>query len=133
MEKQDGADPLERACREAAVAERSHVERAAVGLHRLVVAPPKAPARHAVGVCDHDIVAGVTFAATTLTEVERIALATGNSYKLTLHDGTNATTLTVDDPNLQMHTAAELKAELEQGLERNWGDVNPLKVLRTRK
>ena len=44
-----------------------------------------------------------------------------------------ATTLTVDDPDLHMHTAAELKAELEQGLERNWSDVNPLKVLRTRK
>ena len=43
------------------------------------------------------------------------------------------TTLTIDDPDLQMHTAAELKAELEQGLERNWSDVNPLKVLRTRK
>jgi hypothetical protein len=45
----------------------------------------------------------------------------------------SATTLAVDDPNLQMHSAAELKAELEQGLERNWSDVNPLKVLRTRK
>ena len=45
----------------------------------------------------------------------------------------SATPLTVDDENLQMHTAAELKAELEQGTERNWGDVNPLKVLRTRK
>ncbi|HEY8186141.1 MAG TPA: hypothetical protein VIF64_08735 [Pyrinomonadaceae bacterium] len=43
------------------------------------------------------------------------------------------TQLTVDDPNLNMHTVAELKAELEQGLERSWGDVNPLKVLRTRK
>ena len=41
--------------------------------------------------------------------------------------------LTVDDPNLQMHTAAELKAELEQGLERRWSDLNPFKVLRTRK
>ena len=41
--------------------------------------------------------------------------------------------LTVDDENLQLHTAAELKAELEQGTERNWGDVNPLKVLRIRK
>jgi hypothetical protein len=41
--------------------------------------------------------------------------------------------LTVDDPNLKMHTVAELKTELEQGLERSWGDVNPLKVLRTRK
>lgn len=41
--------------------------------------------------------------------------------------------LTVDDPNLQMHTAAELKTELEQGTERSWSDVNPLKILRTRK
>ena len=41
--------------------------------------------------------------------------------------------LTVDDPNLRMHAAAELKAELEQGTERSWSDVNPLKVLRTRK
>jgi tetratricopeptide (TPR) repeat protein len=41
--------------------------------------------------------------------------------------------LTVDDPNLGMHSAAELKAELEQGTERSWSDVNPLKVLRTRK
>jgi len=43
------------------------------------------------------------------------------------------TPITVDDENLQMHTAAELKAELEQGTERSWGDVNPLKLLRTRK
>ena len=41
--------------------------------------------------------------------------------------------LTVDDQNLKMHTVAELKAELEQGVERRWSDVNPLKVLRTRK
>ena len=41
--------------------------------------------------------------------------------------------LTVDDPNLLMHSAAELKTELEQGTERSWSDVNPLKVLRTRK
>ena len=41
--------------------------------------------------------------------------------------------LTVDDSNLRMHSAAELKAELEQGTERGWSDVNPLKVLRTRK
>jgi len=41
--------------------------------------------------------------------------------------------LTIDDPDLHMHTAAELKTELEQGLERSWSDVNPLKVLRTRK
>ena len=49
---------------------------------------------------------------------------------ITLSSGS---TLTIDDPDLHMHTAAELKAELEQGLERNWSDVNPLKVLRTRK
>ena len=41
--------------------------------------------------------------------------------------------LTVPDENLQLHTAAELKAELEQGTERNWGDVNPAKVMRQRK
>ena len=41
--------------------------------------------------------------------------------------------LSVPDENLQLHTAAELKAELEQGTERGWGDVNPLKVMRTRK
>ncbi|HEX5601840.1 MAG TPA: hypothetical protein VFX63_04785 [Pyrinomonadaceae bacterium] len=41
--------------------------------------------------------------------------------------------LTIDDPDLRMHTAAELKVELEQGLESSWSDVNPLKVLRTRK
>jgi hypothetical protein len=41
--------------------------------------------------------------------------------------------LTIDDQDLHMHTPAELKVELEQGLERGWNDVNPLKVLRTRK
>jgi len=41
--------------------------------------------------------------------------------------------LTVDDPNLQMRSAAELKSELEQGMERGWSDLNPLKILRTRK
>ena len=46
---------------------------------------------------------------------------------------TSTAPLTVDDPNLKMHTVAELKAELEQGVERSWSDVNPLKVLRTRK
>ena len=45
----------------------------------------------------------------------------------------SASPLIVDDPNLRMHSAAELKAELEQGTERSWSDVNPLKVLRTRK
>jgi hypothetical protein len=42
-------------------------------------------------------------------------------------------TLMVDDPDLQMHTAAELKAELEQGLERSIGDLNPFKIFRKRK
>lgn len=42
-------------------------------------------------------------------------------------------TLLVDDPNLQMHSAAELKAELEQGTETGWKDVNPLKLFRQRK
>lgn len=42
-------------------------------------------------------------------------------------------TLVVDDPNLQMHTAAELKAELEQGTETGWKDLNPLKLFRQRK
>ena len=46
---------------------------------------------------------------------------------------TSTAQLTIDDPNLKMHTVAELKAELEQGVERSWSDVNPLKVLRTRK
>lgn len=41
--------------------------------------------------------------------------------------------LRVDDPDLQLHTAAELKAELEQGTERTLGDLNPLKVFRKRK
>jgi hypothetical protein len=45
----------------------------------------------------------------------------------------SASPLTIDDPNLHMHTPAELKTELEEGLESSWSDVNPLKVLRTRK
>jgi hypothetical protein len=42
----------------------------------------------------------------------------------------SASPLTIDDPNLSMHTTSELKAELEQGLEGRWTDINPL---RTRK
>ena len=42
-------------------------------------------------------------------------------------------TLVIDDPNLQIHTPAELKAELEQGLETTWKDINPLKLFRQRK
>ena len=41
--------------------------------------------------------------------------------------------LRVEDSNLQMHTPGELKAELEQGLERTVEDINPLKVFRQRK
>jgi hypothetical protein len=41
--------------------------------------------------------------------------------------------LTIEDPELKMHTAAELKAELESGLERTPADFNPLKVFRERK
>jgi hypothetical protein len=39
----------------------------------------------------------------------------------------------VDDPDLQMHSADELKAELERGIERDWSDFNPLRVFRKRK
>lgn len=39
----------------------------------------------------------------------------------------------VDDPDLQLKTPIELKVELQKDLETNWSDVNPLKVLRTRK
>jgi hypothetical protein len=38
--------------------------------------------------------------------------------------------LMVDDPELRLHTAAELKAELEAGLTKSWGALNPLTVLR---
>ena len=41
--------------------------------------------------------------------------------------------LTVADPTLQMHTAAELKAELEKGTERRWDDLSPMKLLDPRK
>ena len=41
--------------------------------------------------------------------------------------------LTVDDPDLQIHTAAELKTELEQGTERGWNDLNPAEFFRKRK
>jgi hypothetical protein len=32
-----------------------------------------------------------------------------------------------------MHTAAELRAELEKGREKTWSDLNPLRVLEERK
>ena len=41
--------------------------------------------------------------------------------------------LFVDDPDLKMHTAAELKAELEKGRERTLDDLNPMRVLEERK
>ena len=41
--------------------------------------------------------------------------------------------LVVEDPDLQMHTAAELKSELQQGTETTAGDFNPAKVFRERK
>jgi hypothetical protein len=39
----------------------------------------------------------------------------------------------VDDPDLQMRTAFELKAELEAGLRRDVSDFNPLRVFGQRK
>jgi hypothetical protein len=42
-------------------------------------------------------------------------------------------TLRVDDPDLQLNTAAELKAELQQGTEKSWGDLNPVEIFRKRK
>jgi hypothetical protein len=41
--------------------------------------------------------------------------------------------LLVDDPNLGMRSATELKAELERGLTAELDDLNPLKLLRARK
>jgi hypothetical protein len=41
--------------------------------------------------------------------------------------------LAVEDPGLKIHSPAELKAELEKGLERTADDFNPLKVFRERK
>jgi hypothetical protein len=42
-------------------------------------------------------------------------------------------TLRVPDVDLKIQTAAELQAELQKGLERSWGDLNPLRVLEERK
>ena len=41
--------------------------------------------------------------------------------------------LAVEDPELKIHSAAELKAEMERGLERTADDLNPLRVFRERK
>jgi hypothetical protein len=46
---------------------------------------------------------------------------------------TRTGSLIVDDPDLKMHTAAELKAELEKGRERSLSDLNPMRVLEERK
>jgi hypothetical protein len=39
----------------------------------------------------------------------------------------------VDDANLQMHSAEELRAELQRGVTRDASDFNPLRVFRARK
>src|SRR5262245_44871939 len=41
--------------------------------------------------------------------------------------------LIVDDPNLQMHSADELKVELEAGLRRDSSNLNPMRIFRRRK
>jgi glutamine cyclotransferase len=41
--------------------------------------------------------------------------------------------LVVDDPDLQMHSADELRAELQRGLTVEASDFNPLRVFRARK
>ena len=41
--------------------------------------------------------------------------------------------LVVDDENLLMHTAEELKAELDAGRRREVSDFNPMRVFRERK
>lgn len=41
--------------------------------------------------------------------------------------------IVVDDPGLLMHSADELRVELVAGMTREWSDLNPLRVLGTRK
>ena len=41
--------------------------------------------------------------------------------------------LVVDDPDLDIHTADELRAELQRGLTRDISDFNPLKLVRPRR
>ena len=41
--------------------------------------------------------------------------------------------LVVEDENLGMHTADELRAELQRGVTRDASDLNPLKVFRSRR
>jgi len=41
--------------------------------------------------------------------------------------------IVVDDPGLQMHSADELRAELQRGMAPGLSNFNPLRVMRTRK
>ena len=41
--------------------------------------------------------------------------------------------LRVDDPELGIHTALDLRAELQRGIEKTWSDLNPLRVMDKRK
>ena len=41
--------------------------------------------------------------------------------------------LVVDDPDLAMHSAEELRAELEAGVRRDASDLNPMRLFRVRK
>ena len=38
-----------------------------------------------------------------------------------------------DDPGLQMHTADELRAELQAGVRREWSNMSPLGFFKARK
>lgn len=42
-------------------------------------------------------------------------------------------TYVVDDTSLPIRTAAELKAELQKGIEKTWSDFNPARVMEPRK
>ena len=41
--------------------------------------------------------------------------------------------IVVDDPTLRIHTADELKVELDNGMRRDASDLNPLRIFRERK
>lgn len=41
--------------------------------------------------------------------------------------------IVVDDPDLALHTADELQAELRAGITREWSDLNPMRAFRERK
>jgi hypothetical protein len=41
--------------------------------------------------------------------------------------------LVVDDPDLRIHTADELKAELQAGIRVDASDLNPMRAFRERK